>query len=70
VEHEVHVTKLRARSRGLIEVDKESNSNSKTRRGHKDVRRIFNHLTPNFSGRTAPLTYRCCIFYLFNRYTY
>jgi hypothetical protein len=32
----------------------------------------FNHLTPNghFSGRTAPLTYRCCIFYLFNRYTY
>ena len=32
----------------------------------------YNHLTPNghFSGRTAPLTYRCCIFYLFNRYTY
>ena len=33
----------------------------------------FNHLTPNdhFSGRTAPLTYRCCnFFYLFNRYTY
>ena len=32
----------------------------------------FNHLTPNghFSGRTAPLTYKCCIFYLFNRYTY
>jgi hypothetical protein len=33
----------------------------------------INHLTPNdhFSGRTAPLTYRCCIFfYLFNRYTY
>jgi hypothetical protein len=25
---------------------------------------IVNHLTPNghFSGRTAPLTYRCCIF--------
>jgi hypothetical protein len=25
---------------------------------------IINHLTPNghFSGRTAPLTYRCCIF--------
>jgi hypothetical protein len=25
---------------------------------------VFNHLTPNghFSGRTAPLTYRCCIF--------
>jgi hypothetical protein len=24
----------------------------------------INHLTPNghFSGRTAPLTYRCCIF--------
>jgi hypothetical protein len=33
---------------------------------------LFNHLTPNghFSGRTAPLTYRCCIFYLINRYTY
>jgi hypothetical protein len=33
---------------------------------------FFNHLSPNghFSGRTAPLTYRCCIFYLFNRYTY
>jgi hypothetical protein len=33
----------------------------------------INHLTPNghFSGRTAPLTYICCIFfYLFNRYTY
>jgi hypothetical protein len=32
----------------------------------------FNHLTPNghFSGRTAPLTYRCSIFYLFNKYTY
>jgi hypothetical protein len=32
----------------------------------------INHLTPNghFSGRTAPLTYRCCIFYLFNKYTY
>jgi hypothetical protein len=25
---------------------------------------VINHLTPNghFSGRTAPLTYRCCIF--------
>ena len=33
---------------------------------------FINHLTPNFhfSGRTAPLTYRCCIFYLFNRYPY
>jgi hypothetical protein len=33
---------------------------------------VINHLTPNghFSGRTAPLTYRCCIFYLFNKYTY
>jgi hypothetical protein len=33
---------------------------------------LVNHLTPNghFSGRTAPLTYRCCIFYLFNKYTY
>jgi len=29
-------------------------------------------LTPNdhFSGRTAPLTSRCRIFYLFNKYTY
>jgi hypothetical protein len=33
---------------------------------------MFNHLTPNghFSSRIAPLTYRCCIFYLFNKYTY
>jgi len=33
---------------------------------------VLNHLTPNdhFSGRTAPLTFRCCIFYLFNKYTY
>ena len=32
----------------------------------------INHLTPNdhFSGRTAPLTSRCCIFYLFTKYTY
>ena len=32
----------------------------------------INHLKPNghFSGRTAQLIYRCCIFYLFNRYTY
>ena len=32
----------------------------------------INHLTPNdhFSGRTAPLNSRCCIFYLFNKYTY
>ena len=37
-----------------------------------DLSKAINHLTPNghFSGRTAPLTYRCCIFYLFNRYTY
>jgi hypothetical protein len=36
------------------------------------VRKQINHLTPNghFSGRTTPLTYRCCIFYLFNKYTY
>ena len=29
-----------------------------------DVTVLFNHLTPNdhFSGRTAPLTSRCCIF--------
>ena len=33
---------------------------------------LVNHLTPNgnFSGRTAPLNYRCCVFYLFNKYTY
>jgi hypothetical protein len=33
---------------------------------------FINHLAPNghFSGHTAPLTYRCCISYLFNRYTY
>jgi len=33
---------------------------------------LVNHLTLNghFSGRTAPLTYRCCFFNLFNRYTY
>ena len=33
---------------------------------------IVNHLKPNdqFSGCAAPLTYRCCIFYLFNKYTY
>jgi hypothetical protein len=33
---------------------------------------LVNHLTPNghFRGRTAPLTYRLCIFYLFNKYTY
>jgi hypothetical protein len=29
-----------------------------------EVKNCLNHLTPNghFSGRTAPLTYRCCIF--------
>jgi hypothetical protein len=35
---------------------------------HFDVRKIiFNLLTPNghFSGRTAPLTYRCCIFFIY-----
>jgi hypothetical protein len=28
----------------------------------------FNHLTPNghFSGRTTPLTYRCCIFFIYS----
>jgi hypothetical protein len=28
----------------------------------------INHLTPNghFSGRTAPLTYRCCILYIYS----
>ena len=36
------------------------------------IRYSINHLTPkgHFSGRTAPRTYRCCIFYLFNKYTY
>jgi hypothetical protein len=30
--------------------------------------RTINHLTPNghFSGRTAPLTYRCCIFFIYS----
>jgi thiosulfate reductase cytochrome b subunit len=29
---------------------------------------FFNHLTPNghFSGRTAPLTYSCCIFFIYS----
>jgi hypothetical protein len=29
---------------------------------------MLNHLTPNghFSGRTAPLTYRCCIFFIYS----
>jgi hypothetical protein len=29
---------------------------------------VFNHLMPNghFSGRTAPLTYRCCILYIYS----
>ena len=28
----------------------------------------INHLTPkgHFSGRTAPLTYRCCIFFIYS----
>ena len=32
------------------------------------VRGTVNHLTPNghFSGRTAPLTYRCCIFFIYS----
>jgi thiosulfate reductase cytochrome b subunit len=32
----------------------------------------FNHLTPNghFSGRTAPLTYRCCIFFIYSTATH
>ena len=39
---------------------------------HNSIIDFINHLTPNghFSGPTAPLTYRCCIFYLFNKYTY
>ena len=44
-------------------------------RHHHFTQNLFknlNHLTPNdhFSGRTAPLTYSCCMFYSFNRYTY
>jgi thiosulfate reductase cytochrome b subunit len=33
---------------------------------------FINHLMPNghFSGRTAPLTYRCCIFFLFTQRIY
>jgi thiosulfate reductase cytochrome b subunit len=29
---------------------------------------VFNHLTPNghFSGCTAPLTYSCCIFFIYS----
>jgi thiosulfate reductase cytochrome b subunit len=29
---------------------------------------MLNHLTPNghFSDRTAPLTYRCCIFFIYS----
>jgi hypothetical protein len=29
---------------------------------------VINHLTPNghFSGRTAQLTYRCCIFFIYS----
>jgi len=29
---------------------------------------VLNHLTPNghFSGRTASLTYRCCIFFIYS----
>ena len=32
------------------------------------LRKLINHLTPNghFSGRTAPLTYRCCIFFIYS----
>jgi hypothetical protein len=32
------------------------------------LRQNINHLTPNghFSGRTAPLTYRCCIFFIYS----
>jgi Tfp pilus assembly pilus retraction ATPase PilT len=35
-----------------------------TRKLQRNIRTAINHLTLNgqFSGRTAPLTYRCCIF--------
>ena len=41
-------------------------------RGNCLLKHVINHLMPNdhLSGRTAPLTYRCCIFYLFKRHTY
>ena len=34
----------------------------------KTLTQIINHLTPNgqFSGRTAQLTYRCCILYIYS----
>jgi hypothetical protein len=37
---------------------------SRTARDRRPAIISINHLTPNghFSGRTAPLTYRCCIF--------
>ena len=37
----------------------------------KRVDDLLNHLTPNghFSGRTAPLTYRCCILYIYSTNT-
>jgi len=56
-----------------------------TMHGHMNVKYVYvllsqfcyeawsvNHFTPNghFSGRTAPLTYMCWFFFLFNRYTY
>jgi len=35
---------------------------------HSDVTSLFNHLTPNdhYSGRTAPLTSKHCIFYIYS----
>jgi hypothetical protein len=35
---------------------------------HSNLRIFINHLTPNghFSGRTAPLTYRCFIFFIYS----
>jgi hypothetical protein len=42
---------------------------TKAKRGRRGIALlIFNHLTPNghFSGRTAPLTSRCCIFFAYS----
>jgi hypothetical protein len=52
------------------ELDK--NNLSCDKKGRRTVRKqdrtLPNHLTPNghFSGRTAPLTYRCCIFFIYS----
>jgi hypothetical protein len=66
---ETAVIKYRSAPRNIAE---ERNLNHKRYRWNIVKHNLYNHLTPNghFSGRIAPLTYRCCIFYLFNKYTY